>query len=208
MEVFDLRYRVTGVTLLRYLGEEIGELDVRHGNLLKILRDVAPNLRCEVYVPEDDMHIRKAKNFPVEINVHGTIQEIESVGSLLSKERVFLQEPEPLLIKTVYRNPHVFSSQCGFETPFFRAYKADDGEDLQNKVDATIHAPRAPLFDTNIQIDTRIRSKLRELVSPLESISQPNFHAHPVIREGRWPSCYSGNKKLLLMIGIRCGRLV
>jgi hypothetical protein len=209
MEVFHLRYRATGVTLLRSLAEEIGELDVRHGNALKALRDVAPNVRCEAYMPEEATHVRKAKSFPIEINVYGTIQEMESVGSTLSNDRIFLQEPEPSLIKTVYRNPHVFSSQGGFETPFFRMYDIESREALQSKVDATIHAPTASLLDTDIQIDSRIRSKLRELVSAfLVLLPQPNLPAALAIRERLWPSCSSGNKKLLLMIGLHCGRRV
>src|SRR5947207_862614 len=163
MEVFHLRYRATGVTLLRSPSEEIGELDVRHGNALKSLRGVAPSVRCEAYIPEEATQVRKATSFPVEINVYGTIQEMESVGSILSNDRIFLQEPEPSLIETVYRNPHVFSSQGGFETPFFRMYDVDNREALQGKVDATIHASRASLLDTNVKIDSRIRSNLREL---------------------------------------------
>lgn len=178
MEIFRLRYRAKGVTLLRSAAEEIGELDIRHGNLLKKLKDMAPDLRCDAYVPEDETHTRKAKSFPVEINVYGTMQEMESVGSILSDDRIFLQEPESSLVKTVYRNPHVFSSQCGSETPFFRMYEVDSREDLQSKVDATVHAPMTSLFDTNIKIDSRIRSKLQELVSTfLELVSQPNLRA-------------------------------
>lgn len=209
MEVFRLRYRAKGVTLLRSIAEEIGELDVRHGNLLKKLKDMAPDLRCEAYVPEDETLSRKAKSFPVEINVYGTMQEMESIGSILSDEKIFLQEPEPALVKTEYRNPHVFSSQCGSGTPFFRMYEVDSREDLQNKVDATIHAPMASLFDANIEVDSRIRSKLQELVSTfLELHSQPNLRAYPATRDRRWPSCSSGSKKPLLTIGLHCGRCV
>ena len=127
---------------------------------------MASSLRCGAYIAkDDDEDIKKAKGVAIEINIYGNSDDLELVGSNLSSAGIFLQEPDPSDILVEYRNPHVFSSDLDSQTPYFRTHNVDRWEDLQESVEAMIHAPIASTLDANLKTDSRIQRELRRLVA-------------------------------------------
>jgi hypothetical protein len=159
-----LRHRPKGVTLLNPSLEEIGVIDFRHGNLLNKLKQENDSLRLEVYIVEDEPELKKFGGLPISINVFGSLEHLEAVGSTLSNAAIYLQEPDPTALTAEYRNPHIYSTDASSATPFFRQRHVADPVDFQDRVEKIIFAPGQPVCHAEFIYDARIVTELSRSV--------------------------------------------
>jgi hypothetical protein len=159
-----LRHRPKGATLLNSSLEEIGVIDFRHGDLLNKLKQENDSLRFEVYIVEDEPESKKFGGLPISINIFGSLEHLEVVGSTLSKAAIYLQEPDPTALMTEYRNPHIYSTDAGSATPFFRERHLADPVDFQDRVEKIILAPGQPAYHAEFIYDARIVTELSRSV--------------------------------------------
>jgi len=168
-----LRYRTDGVTLLDHEGQEIGAIDVRHGELLRNLKSETQSLRCEAVVSEFANHNKafiKKNGLPIDINLYGTVEDMQLIGTELSKAGVFLQEPERMREVREYRNPHVFSLENDQQTPFFRQQDVKELMAIQRNVDSIIYAHDTSTLRMTFECDKRVTSHLYRSVMLIEYV--------------------------------------
>lgn len=193
----DLTNNLERSRKLLYTSSDVAHIEECHKQFVQLHSD---RLKAQ------EEGIRKTKGLPIEIIVYGNVDDKELVGSNLSSAGIFLQEPEASDILVEYRNPHVFSSDSDSQTPFFRMHNVDDWIDLQESVDAIIHAPTAATSDAIFKIDPRIKWELRRLVFlVLAEQSYPYLATCLATRFQLWPSCFSEKETLLPMKGLHYG---
>lgn len=150
------------MTLLDNKEEEIGVMDVKHGELMKILRMEAQSLRYEAYVVEPVSQSEgstKSSGLPVKVNVYGNTRDLQLVGTRLSDAGIYLQEPEYMENSQRYRNPHVYSED-DYQTPFFRHRDLKDLTNIQRDVEEIIYASDNTAPQTPFTCDSRVKSTL------------------------------------------------
>ena len=139
-------------------------VDFRHGDLLNKLKQENESLRFEVYIVEDEPELKKLGGSPISINVFGSLEHLEVVGSALSNAAIYLQEPDPTVLMTEYRNPHIYSTDAGSATPFFRQRHVADSVDFQDRVEKIIFASGQTECHAEFTYDTRIVTELSRSV--------------------------------------------
>lgn len=150
------------MTLLDSKEEEIGVMDVKHGELMSILRMEAQSLRYEAYLVAPVYRSEgstKSSGLPVKVNVYGNTRDFQAVGARLSDAGIYLQEPEHIENSQRYRNPHVYSGD-DYQTPFFWHPEPKDLTNLQQDVEQIIYASDDTALQTPFTCDSRIKSTL------------------------------------------------
>ena len=163
-EPFPCRFLKDRVALWSQKYEHVGVIDIKHGDTLRRLRDVASSLRCEAYIRDDEKTPPKARRRKVnveivEIVLYSTRQDSDRIGQALSEASIFLQEPAEAEISTEYYNPHVFTETSNHTTPFFRNAKSDDPK-IEEAAFQIINAQSSEV-EEDLRIDPRITTKLQ-----------------------------------------------
>ena len=139
-------------------------MDFRHSDLLNKLKQENDSLHFEVYIVEDEPELKKLGGLPISINVFGSLEHLEVVGSTLSNAAIYLQEPDPTALTTEYKNPHIYSTDAGSATPFFRQRRVADSVGFQEKVEKIIFEPGLAVCHAGFTSDTRIVTELSRSV--------------------------------------------
>jgi hypothetical protein len=146
--------------------EEIGVLDVTSGSALNKLAETLPHIRLEIFTAQDLDSGEKPtaqRSFPIAINLYGYESYADTVGSILSEAKIFLQEPNITDPTLTYRNPHVLSWSSLLATPRFGVESSVDDIDFEEELDAIIHNSDGSTSLYSWKQDSRIRTRLRRL---------------------------------------------
>lgn len=120
---FRFRFRADAITILlpSLSEEECGILDSKSTRVLTILLKENSGLYFEAFLDPDklvdfDRRRQPLPVLPLTINIYGPATSLDSVSSVLSEAKVFLQEPTNLHPTFSYRNPHYLSWDEDVET--------------------------------------------------------------------------------------------
>ena len=165
-----LRFRYDAITAILHSGEEIGVLDSRTIDGLRILKARVPSIIPEVFVGcnEDQdgygqLRKKSTCDHMVQITLYGHEKDYDLVGSILSERETYLQEPTRLDHGATYRNPHFLSWDDCPETPLLDSAASQLQVDFATKVREVFEQMTdvAPIPQDLIEQDHRISRLLR-----------------------------------------------
>lgn len=164
---FRLRVRADAITLLlsSLSEEECGILDSRTARVLTILLRENSGLNFEAFLDPDkqldsDRRRQPLPVLPLTINIYGPTASLDSVSSVLSEAKVFLQEPTNLHPSYSYRNPHYLSWDEDVETPQFRPRFLSAAIDVA-KIYEILDQPNLVQVSHELHQDSRIKTVLQ-----------------------------------------------
>lgn len=164
---FRLRVRADAITLLlpSLSEEECGILDSKTAGVLTTLLRENSGLYFEAFL-DRDQRIDSGRTrqplpvLPLTINIYGPAASLDSVSSILSEAKVFLQEPTNLHPSSSYRNPHYLSWDEDVETPQFQPLSLLTAIDVA-EIYEILDQPNLVQVSHELHQDSRIKTVLQ-----------------------------------------------
>lgn len=168
---FRLRIRADAVTLLlpSLSEEECGILDSKTAGVLTTLLRKNSGLYFEAFLDPDkridsDRRRKPPPVLPLTINIYGPEASLDSVSSVLSEAKVFLQEPTNLHPSSSYHNPHYLSWDEDAETPQFRQLSLSTAIGVA-EIYEILDQPNLVQVSHELHQDSRIKTVLQRFES-------------------------------------------
>lgn len=165
--VFRLRLRADAITILlpSLSEEECGILDSKSTRVLTTLLKENSGLYFEAFLDPDklvnsDRRRQPLPVLPLTINIYGPASSLDSVSSVLSEAKVFLQEPTNLHPTFSYRNPHYLSWDEDVETPQLRQLSLLSTIDV-GEIYEILDQPNSVQVSSGLRQDSRIKTILQ-----------------------------------------------
>ncbi|CZR69306.1 uncharacterized protein PAC_19206 [Phialocephala subalpina] len=156
------RIRADAITILNEAKEEVGVLDSKTAQVLKLLRQTYKPLRLELFMDQDDWkdYSTKCRDYTLKIMVYANKDNVEDIGAILSDHRLFLQEPTHFPSPHKYCNPHVLSWTDKTETNRYLSTPMGSVQ-IAEEVESILSSFSSTDLMTSLQQDGRIRTKLQ-----------------------------------------------
>lgn len=140
-------------------------LDVRTARSLNSLSTIEP-VSFDVFLLPDDVPAQASASGDVKrkvaINVYGFVDAAVEVGRLLSKGKLYLQQPDALDDSIGYENPHFFKSDSQTSTPRIAQPASVVSRKLEDEIDNILDSLSVGPWGTlpECDIDGRITTQL------------------------------------------------
>lgn len=160
------RIRTDAITLLHPTMEELGVLDIKTTNALRVLMTNNPFLDFEAFLDQESLgsssQKRKTSSIPITINVYGSATSSHEVTSSLLQANILLQEPFHTRPSSTYFNPQFLSWDDDMITPRLRKTQLLRSADFAEEVDAIFGQSSSVVLCGNIRQDNRITTPLHK----------------------------------------------
>ena len=164
----SLRFRTDATTVLLPTSEEIGVVDTKTAAQLKRLKEIDASVRFDTYLGHEEEQMncgpqgKKSSTIsPLQINVLGSEQYLNEIGSTLSAAGMFLQEPSFIDGEIRYRNPHFLTWDDMSTTPLLLTThgspKMDFATDIEEILDTSYDVVESREFAQDARIGTTLK---------------------------------------------------
>ncbi|KAL2041206.1 hypothetical protein N7G274_006151 [Stereocaulon virgatum] len=164
----SLRFRTDATTVLLPTSEEIGILDTKTAAQLKRLKEIDTSVRFNTYLDHEEEQMscgpqRKQSSSisPLQINLLGSEQYLNEVGSTLSAAGMYLQEPIFLDGEIPYKNTHFLTWDDMSTTPLLLTTDSPPNMDFATEIEGILHTSNDVIESEEFAQDARIGTALK-----------------------------------------------
>ena len=164
----SIRFRTDATTVLLPTSEEIGIVDTKTAAQLKRLKEIDASVRFDTYLGHEKEQMnsgpqgKKSSSIsPLQINLLGSEQYLNEIGSTLSAAGMFLQEPSFLDGDIPYRNPHFLTWDDMSTTPLLLTTHIPPNVEFATEIEEILDISNDVVESREFAQDARIGTPLK-----------------------------------------------